>query len=265
MRKHLFLLSVALFGVNLLGIAYMHAVFSSTSQEEVLPSTREASTSTALILPVAFIAIINLYIFFFRFRSSLKLLKIYFFVVAILAWAVVSSTLLGYLGFGSVWLYVFLTIAPLALLRTSFRPLAENLLAVSLSCMAGASLAIIFSLKALLVATAMLSLLDYYFVLREEKIVQVAEKFRKAEIPIGIVVGGREGLALGFGDLIFSTAMVVATFVEAGLLHSFAMALTISLSLFAYLDRLLKKGKPLPALPPVFAGALIGAVAGRLL
>lgn len=266
MRKALILLSIALVSVQLLGVAYMDTMLSTAPERgDVIPSSRSDSTSRVILLPIFFIIAINLYVFLFRYRTSMKLFKAYFYGAAILAWVLLTFTLLAfYLQVTSDAFYIAVFIAPIALLKTRLKIIALNLLAVALSSVAGASLAAILNLEALVIATGMLSLLDYYFVLKENKIVRLAEKFREAEIPIGLTIG-KGGMALGFGDLIFSTAIVVATFIEASFFPALLMALFITTSMFLYLNYFLKKDQALPALPPIFGGALAGLVVTSLL
>ncbi len=263
MKKLLFFISVALILTQLLSIAYIRELFSSvTSPQQVLSPDRN-STANAFILPIIFIIAINLYLFLFKFKVSLKLFRLYFFAISIFSWVIILSILSPYIY---IWAIFIVFLSPFVLMKTKYRYISEDIFAMSLSSIAGASLALMFNLNTLFITIALLSLLDYYFVLKNKKIVKIAEKMKESRIPIGIAVGSeKKRMALGYGDLIFSAGLVSAAFIKGGFAEAMTIGFFASLSLFLYLNYFMKKGKALPALPPIFIGSLFGAIVSWIL
>jgi len=268
MKKLLFFISMALILTQLLSIAYIRELFSSVaSPQQVLSSSRN-STLNAFILPIVFIIAINLYLFLFRFKISLKLFRLYFLAISLFSWLIILSILFPYIYIGAISniLFIIVLLSPFVLMKTKYRYISEDIFAMSLSSIAGASLALMFSLKSLFITIALLSLLDYYFVLKNKKIVKIAEKMKESRIPIGIAVGSEKNrMALGYGDLIFSAGLVSAAFIDGGFAEAISIGFFASLSLFLYLSYFMKKGKALPALPPIFIGSLVGAIVSWVL
>ncbi len=256
------LLSFFLLASQVVGVLYLSTVNLASLS---LPSGRE-SMSHSLIIPVLFVVVVNLYLVFLRSQISLKILRYYVLVVGIISWWLVLASVMVrlYIGMLSDAVFMAFAIAIPLMLRTNFKRIAENLMALSLSSLAGATLALMLGVKPLLATLAILSILDYHFVLRNRKILEVAEKFQQAKIPLGVSVDiGDRRLTLGYGDMIFSTAVVCSAYIEYGILGIMPGILS-AIALFVFLIKYSRK-KALPALPPIFIGSLLGVAVIKVL
>ncbi len=75
------------------------------------------------------------------------------------------------------------------------------------------------------------------------------------------------GHQLGFGDLIFSTGVSVAMYIDRNFLAALVTMgfITISLGVYLYYLHKIKVTEPQPALPPIMVGGILGTIVSRLL
>lgn len=281
-----------------LGVAFQYVAFEIEKQGRESEFSRQASESFSpyrgseaplIALPLAFVAAIYFYLFAFRFRIALKLIKLGIYAASILSFAlatqIIAAFALSALPANAAPDFVLiqqinflLSLAvPSALLVTGrYKTQLNNVLGICLCAMLGYSLAAYFTLATTLALLFLVALLDYYFVLRNRKILRLVEMLEKYEMPFALESGrgakisaaqssAGEGVvighALGFGDLIFATALSASAFVDK---DAFAAALTIlftTVSLGAFILLFSKKGKPMPAMPSIFVGGMVAVIA----
>lgn len=238
-----------------------------------------------LILPAAFLVVVNIYLLLFRSRLLVRLLKYLVYGMAILSLVVVTQILgavLLALGlpvpvapFEYALLIASLLLPPALLMTGRCAPYVKNALGISLCALVGASLAGYFSSTTVLALLAVISLFDYYFVLRSKKIVRIAEAMEAHEIPYALGIRYSEAkprpmeveAQLGFGDLIMATGLAVALYIDGDATSALlaVSATTIALGLFLALAHRGGDARPYPAMPAVFLGGLAGYLAGILL
>ncbi len=245
-------------------LLYQHELLTAGAAPE--PEMEgEASLGYALALPLLFILALNLYLILFRSGGFLRVLRLvilasaYFsyLLVLLLALALLEA-LFPQLGF--LFLLALLAGALLPLLATKrLKPWLRNLQLASLAGVAGAALAEYLSLPGLVLALALLAVLDYHYVVRRKTIPKLASKLEGAGVPMGVEVdSGEDRLLLGFGDLLFAACIAAASYTELGLAWGIAAIFSAAVAILVFL-RLTLRGaeKAYPALPAIFAAALL--------
>ncbi len=237
-----------------------------------------------LILPAAFLVVVNIYLVLLRSRLLVRLLKYLVYGMAILSLVVVTQIL------GAVLLALGLPVPvapfefalliaslllPALLVVGRWKIQVRNALGISLCAMVGTSVAGYFSSATILALLGVLSLFDYYFVLRSRKIVRIAAAMEAHEIPFALSVRYTEPeprpmemeAQLGFGDLILATGLAVALYIDGNAASALLAIATTTTSLGLFLALAHRGGdvKPYPAMPAVFVGGLVGYLAGILL
>ncbi|NOZ59508.1 MAG: hypothetical protein GXO66_08045 [Euryarchaeota archaeon] len=245
-------------------LLYQHELLATGAAPE--PETEGGeSLGYALALPLLFILALNLYLILFRSGAFLKVLRLvilasaYFsyLLVLLLALALLEA-LFPQLGF--LFLLVLLTGALLPLLAPErLKPWLRNLQLASFAGVAGAALAEYLSLPGLVLALALLAVLDYHYVVRRKVIPELASKLEDAGVPMGVEVGsGEHRLLLGLGDLLFAACTAAVSYAELGLALGVAAVLSVAAVFLTFLH--LAAGgteKAYPALPAVFLAALL--------
>ncbi|MBI4344607.1 MAG: hypothetical protein HY555_03365 [Euryarchaeota archaeon] len=238
-----------------------------------------------LILPVAFLVVVNVYLALFRSRLLVRLLKYLVYGMAILSLVVVAQILgavLLALGlpvpvapFEYALLIASLLLPPFLLLTGRWKIQVRNALGISLCALVGTSVAGYFSSATVLALLGVLSLFDYYFVLRSRKIVRIAAAMEAHQIPFALSVRYTEPeprpmemeAQLGFGDLILATGLAVALYIDGNAASALLAISTTTTALGLFLAMAHRGGdaRPYPAMPAVFLGGLVGYLGGILL
>jgi presenilin-like A22 family membrane protease len=142
------------------------------------------------------------------------------------------------------------------------RNIIDNILGMSICAITGSFIACYFTTWSILILLAILSVFDYYFVLRSKQIPKVADILERHNVPVAISeIKIQTKYQLGFGDLIFATGLTVAFFIDGDIFAAIRTigATTFSLCLFL---SLLRKKQPYPAIPAIFAGGILSALFG---
>lgn len=241
-----------------------------------------------LILPAAFLVVVNIYLVLLRSRLLVRLLKYLVYGMAILSLVVVAQIL------GAVLLAILMALGlpipiapfeyalliaslllPALLVAGRYVVLVKNALGISLCALVGTSVAGYFSSATILALLAVISLFDYYFVVRSKKIVRIAEAMEAHQIPFALSVRYTEPeprpmemeAQLGFGDLILATGLAVALYIDGGAALALLAVATTTTALGLFLALAHRGGdvKPYPAMPAIFLGGLVGYLGGILL
>jgi hypothetical protein len=261
MRDEVLLVLFLLFSGSA-ALLYQHELLAAGAAPE---PERGPSLGYALALPLLFILALNLYLILFRFGAFLKLVRLFVLASAYFSYLLVLLLALALLEaifpqLGFLFLLALLTGALLPLIAPGrLKPWLRNLQLASFAGVAGAALASYLSLYSLMLALALLAVLDYHYVVRRGIIPKLASKLESAGVPMGVEVGsGRSRFLLGFGDLLFAACLAAVSYAELGLSFGVASLLSVAAVLLSFL-RLAARGteRAYPALPAVFLAALL--------
>ena len=277
-----------------------------TKQESASLSPYRETKMPVFVLPVLFIIAINLYLFIFKFSFILKVFKIFIYLSAILSSALITSVVLStllsllvdYVSIDILELavaggfYGVILISSILLISKRYLIPLRIFLGISLCAVAGSAVASYFTIETILILLVVLSVFDYIFVKKTKQIVKLVEVLDRQNVlfslDVGGVVGGRRpgardekeiekdietgeviftGHQLGFGDLIFSTGVSVAMYIDRNFTAAMVTTgfITISLGIYLYYLYKMEVTQPQPALPPILVGGILGTIVSRLL
>ncbi|WP_456474623.1 hypothetical protein, partial [Candidatus Pyrohabitans sp.] len=238
-------------------LLYQHELLLGQGGGEV-GTQANTSFGYAIAMPVLFILALNLYLILFRFRVFLRVLRLTILASAYFSYALIFLILFSLLEELVPALSILFLLAFILALLLPFaspqrlKPWVRNLQIACFSGLAGASLASLFSLGALVFGLALLSLLDCYYVLRRQAIPELATRLEKAGVPFGIEVdiAREKRLILGFGDLFFASSVAAVSYAELGIPWGIAAIILIAVAMFAFLRFTQRRGREAyPALP----------------
>jgi hypothetical protein len=200
--------------------------------------------------------------------------------------------------------YGAMIIPTILLILKKYLAPVRMLIGISLCAVAGSAVASYFTIETILILLVILSVFDYVFVKKTKQIVKLVEVMDKQDVLFSLDVGrgrGRRGERgedgkrsggrggetpgvpmekgiekgettftghqLGFGDLIFSTGVSVAMYIDRSFLAALVTMgfITISLGVYLYYLHKIKVTEPQPALPPIMVGGILGTIVSRLL
>jgi|GEM_PF-5028773 uncharacterized protein YneF (UPF0154 family) len=243
--------------------------FTKQTSESLSPY--RGSNIPLFLLPIAFVIMLNVYLFLFRFSLILKLAKAYIYIFSIICFAITTQIIGAYIltpYLQNINLILSLLVPSFLLVLGKLKNIVNNILGISLCGITGSFLASFFTVNSMLALLGIISFLDYYFVIREKKIPRIVETLSDYEIPLAISYSSKSiEYQLGYGDLIFATGITVAFFIDIDLLSAIRTIAFTTLFLMLYIISLSKKegGKPYPAIPAIFAGGVVSAIFGVLL
>jgi presenilin-like A22 family membrane protease len=293
-----FLIILILFAVTqILGVMFQYTLFEIERQENPTLVKQESESLSPyrgtgiplVVLPIAFLIVLNLYLFLFRFNLAIKIFKIFIYVAAIFCFAVIMQvigafflTLVVDVGLylnviQNANLIVSIVAPTLLLIVGKYRIIINNVLGICLCAIVGSVLASYFTIKTIIVLLGVISIFDYYFVMRSKKIPTLVEILEKYDMPIALdisyprernlkepkeTVETREsGYQLGFGDLVFATGLSVAFYIDSNAIAAMTTTITTTLALAMFILLVKKEGtKPYPAIPAIFIGGLISII-----
>ncbi len=294
--KSLAAILVMFAAAQVIGVAFQQVVFEIERQERGGEFSKQASESLSpyrgselplLALPLIFVAAIYFYLFVFRFKIAVNFVKLGIYAISILSFAMVMQILAAFalsalplntspdfIMVQNINFLLSIAVPSVLLILGKYKAQLNNLLGVCLCAFIGFGLAAYFTFWTALALLFFIALLDYYFVLKNRKIPRIVEALEKYDLPFALEssAGGEkvmvaqkaekriDGYALGFGDLIFATALSVSAFVDKDTLAAAIMVLTTTLSLGAFMLLLEKKDTPMPAVPAIFVGGAVGAL-----
>ena len=273
-----------------------------TKQESQMLSPYRETKTPVFVLPILFIIGINFYLFIFKFSFVLKIFKVFIYLSAIFSFALITSVVLSIvltllLDYVSVDIleravaggfYGAIVIPAILLILKRHLIPVRILIGISLCAVAGSAVASYFTIETILILLVILSVFDYIFVKKTKQIVKLVEVLDKQDILFSLDVGEKQpprsikketkkdiqkgeiiftGHQLGFGDLIFSTGVSVAMYIDKNFMAAMLTTGFITISLGAYLYYLhkIKVTTPQPALPPIMVGGILGTIVSRLL
>jgi hypothetical protein len=238
--------------------------FSKQTSESLSPYR---GTQTPLILlPIAFLVVLNLYLFIIRFSLIIKIVKISIYLFSIICFALIMQILGAYTLtplMQNINFILSLVVPTLLLLSGKFRDHLNNILGISLCAITGSFLASYFTKGSILVLLAIISFFDYYFVMRTKQIPKIIKILDKNRIPLALsYASGTAQYQLGFGDLIFATGITVAFFIDGDIISAIRTVILTTISLTVFMFILEEKGnsQPYPAIPAIFVGGLVSAI-----
>lgn len=243
------------------------------------------------IIVLVFVLLIglNIYLFLFKFNFILKFYKILLFLASMYCFILLIQIASGYIfpvvdptrslprSLIANILFLGGLVMPIILLRTRHKIAMQNMLGISLCGIMGASVAQYFNYFLLLGALGFISIFDYVNVKKTQKIPKILDLVEKEDIKMTLEIESREKdpsgkkvtiiHQLGYGDLIFSSALVVSLFIDKNILFSLVtmLSMTMSLWLFIYIGTDIYRDDTLPAIPPIFIGGLTGVLISLLL
>lgn len=238
--------------------------FSKQTSESLSPY--RGTQIPLVLLPIAFVVMLNVYLFLFRFSIIIKIAKISIYSFSIISFAIIMQMLGAYFltpFLQNINLILSLAGPTLLLLVGKMREHLNNILGICLCAITGTVLASYFTIGTILALLAVISFFDYYFVLRTKQIPKVVETLEKHEIPLAVsYTTDKSEYQLGFGDLIFATGIAVSSFIDLDLVAAVRTVIMTTSALMIFMVMLEKKGKgqPYPAVPAIFVGGLLSAL-----
>jgi presenilin-like A22 family membrane protease len=280
-NRTLVLLLLIFLSVNALGL-YTGYQYAQAIDAGVLEPAFEnpEETMNAVIIFAYILAITGVIILIIRYKKSL--LRVLEAIAIFVASDIVFEFLIPYALFGvlPIGLVLALILTVVKYRRPTF--LTQDIALIFTGAGAGAVIGVSFGVLPVLVFILMLSIYDFFSVFISKHMVYMAKAITEtpmaftAALPTDFGKPRPVGKArtrkkvhvfqLGGGDLVIPLVFAVSVMRWYGLGHAlFAVlgAMVAMILLFAYVLR--KPGIPLPALPPVSAGACLGFVISTFL